>query len=271
MIQDEAIQRARHSSRLPQPGDGCQCSWHRQDAGNGHFETIQEYEPSCPEHSEHVYNPRKGVWDLARQEPTDADVEALSKEIYGEGDPMRTDDQKLAEQLWEAVAEVRDRYPRVFNDAPTDDVVAAILPILRRAQVDEARKALDGLAENYEQDAFIRIRRDKNYSISDRYDHTYGPEPRSWNHSDIVDRLEAVRKLHSPVPGEHDGLPVPGEHGSEPFQDPGPYCSHCSTLADPVSHPCLTLEVLDGRDLDTERLERIELNRQECAHEDGDL
>lgn len=146
-------QGARYSSRLPRPGDGCQCSWHTQDAGGGHFETIQEYEPSCPEHSEHVYNPKAGVWESSAS----------------------------------------------------------------------------------------------------------------------VDRLNAVRKLHSPVPGEHDGLPVPGEHGSESFQDPGPYCSHCSTSADPVPHPCLTLEVLDGRDLDAERPERIKLNRRKYAHVDGDL
>ena len=49
---------------------------------------------------------------------------------------MTTDTTALQERLWEAVAEVRDQHPRVFNDAPTDDVIAAVLPIIRAAQAD---------------------------------------------------------------------------------------------------------------------------------------
>lgn len=54
---------------LPRPGDGCQCTGYSQDAGGGHFEYLVEYEPACPEHSEHVYNPRTGVWEHANPEP----------------------------------------------------------------------------------------------------------------------------------------------------------------------------------------------------------
>ena len=56
------------------------------------------------------------------------------------------DDNGLTEQLWKAVVEVCDPHPRVFNDAPTDDVVAAVLPILRRAQAeawDEGQMSAD--------------------------------------------------------------------------------------------------------------------------------
>lgn len=53
---------------------------------------------------------------------------------------MTTDTTPLWKRLWEAVAEVRDQHPRVFNDAPTDDVIAAVLPIIaaevRKAQAD---------------------------------------------------------------------------------------------------------------------------------------
>lgn len=49
---------------------------------------------------------------------------------------MNNDTNPLQERLWEAVAEVRDQHPRVFNDAPTDDVIDAVLPILRAAQAD---------------------------------------------------------------------------------------------------------------------------------------
>ena len=43
---------------------------------------------------------------------------------------MTADTTPLWKRLWEAVAKVRDHHPRVFNDAPTADVVAAILPII---------------------------------------------------------------------------------------------------------------------------------------------
>lgn len=130
---------------IPLPdADECTCTIHEQDAGAGYREQLMEYDPACPEHSEHVYNPRKGEWE---------------------------------------------------RSAPAD-------------------------------------------------------------------RVEALKKLHSPVPGEHDGLPVPGEHYSVPFSDPGPYCSHCSTVDEPVPHPCTTIEVLDGLDLEEKRRQRIERNRQ---------
>lgn len=58
---------------------------------------------------------------------------------------MTTATASLQERLWEAVAEVRDQHPRVFNDAPTDDVIAAIFPIIaaevRKAQADALREA----------------------------------------------------------------------------------------------------------------------------------
>lgn len=49
---------------LPTPADGCQCTGHSQDYG-GYVEFLLEYEPSCPEHSEHVWNPRTGMWEHA--------------------------------------------------------------------------------------------------------------------------------------------------------------------------------------------------------------
>ena len=60
---------------------------------------------------------------------------------------MTTDTASLQERLWEAVAEVRDQHPRVFNDAPTDDVIAAVLPIIaaevRAAKAEALRAAAD--------------------------------------------------------------------------------------------------------------------------------
>lgn len=53
------------SRGLPGPKDGCCCAWYSEDRGGGYFETIQEYDPACPEHSEHVYDPRTGMWEHA--------------------------------------------------------------------------------------------------------------------------------------------------------------------------------------------------------------
>lgn len=50
---------------LPDPEGPCTCIPHWQDAGGGHTEFLLEYEPACPLHSHHVYNPRTGVWQLA--------------------------------------------------------------------------------------------------------------------------------------------------------------------------------------------------------------
>ncbi|WP_432679368.1 hypothetical protein ACRAJ3_11500 [Rhodococcus pyridinivorans] len=47
---------------LPDPNGGCACTWHTQDAGCGYTEVIPEYEPACPEHSHHLYDPRAGMW-----------------------------------------------------------------------------------------------------------------------------------------------------------------------------------------------------------------
>lgn len=52
---------------IPHPDSGeCLCTAHEQDAGGGHREQLLEYDPACPQHSEHVYNPRKGEWESPR-------------------------------------------------------------------------------------------------------------------------------------------------------------------------------------------------------------
>lgn len=65
----------------PRPGDGCQCTGYSQDAGGGYFEYLVEYEPACPEHSEHVYSPRTGVWEHANPEPRTITREELAEAV----------------------------------------------------------------------------------------------------------------------------------------------------------------------------------------------
>lgn len=36
----------------------------------------------------------------------------------------------LWEALWDAIVDVRDAYPRVYDDAPTDEVIDAVLDVL---------------------------------------------------------------------------------------------------------------------------------------------
>lgn len=59
----------------PAEGDGCSCTGHRRDYG-GYVEYLMEYEPSCPEHSEHVWNPRTGIWEHASTHPAPTELPA---------------------------------------------------------------------------------------------------------------------------------------------------------------------------------------------------
>lgn len=47
---------------LPDPTKGCCCVDRSQDHGEGRIEYLAEYNPACPEHSDHVYDPRTGTW-----------------------------------------------------------------------------------------------------------------------------------------------------------------------------------------------------------------
>lgn len=40
------------------------------------------------------------------------------------------DEDALRESLWEAIVKVRDAYPRVVDDAPTEEVVDSVLKVL---------------------------------------------------------------------------------------------------------------------------------------------
>lgn len=61
---------------LPDPHGGCICPWYppSRDPAEPHisFPAEQEYEPACPVHSHHVYNPRTGAWDLVDNGAEDA-------------------------------------------------------------------------------------------------------------------------------------------------------------------------------------------------------
>jgi hypothetical protein len=50
------------ANTLPDVDGGCACTPHSQDAGGGYTEHLLEYEPACPEHSVHLYDPRAGKW-----------------------------------------------------------------------------------------------------------------------------------------------------------------------------------------------------------------
>lgn len=64
---------------LPDPKGGCVCRSHSEDRGGGYFELMVEYEPACPEHSEHVYNPRSGVWEFDATARAEAAEQAVQR------------------------------------------------------------------------------------------------------------------------------------------------------------------------------------------------
>ena len=76
---------------LPLPDGGCVCTPHEQDAGGGHTEYLLEYEPACPEHSEHLWDPKRGMWVLRSEH--DAEVAARTlRDVADEVGRMLADD-----------------------------------------------------------------------------------------------------------------------------------------------------------------------------------
>jgi len=70
---------------LPDPAGGCVCEHYTENRGGVYSETMMEYEPACPEHSQHVYNPRTGVWELgatARAEAAERAVQRVRALAY---------------------------------------------------------------------------------------------------------------------------------------------------------------------------------------------
>ncbi|WP_016695010.1 hypothetical protein [Rhodococcus rhodochrous] len=106
---------------LPDPNGGCVCTWHTQDAGCGYTEVIPEYEPACPEHSTHLYDPRTGMWiDDPRQAPcvmthtppSDFAQCETHDETFPLGETCRFHERDMVEVLFEAADEQRMRAVR---------------------------------------------------------------------------------------------------------------------------------------------------------------
>ena len=96
---------------IPDPNGGCSCTWHSQDAGGGHTEHLLEYDPACPEHSKHVYNPRTGIWELAAREPSDAQVEVAWRTWLG----LKPDEAAMGNWIHEARLNARRALRAAFK------------------------------------------------------------------------------------------------------------------------------------------------------------
>ena len=59
VIDAAAVKLAMATLSRPDPMGGCACVNHLE----AHGEMTLEYNPACPEHSEHVYDPRTGAWE----------------------------------------------------------------------------------------------------------------------------------------------------------------------------------------------------------------
>lgn len=62
---------------LPLPDGGCVCTFHEQDAGGGYTEYLLEYEPACPDHSTHLWDPKQGEWVLQSEHEAKSAAKAL--------------------------------------------------------------------------------------------------------------------------------------------------------------------------------------------------
>jgi hypothetical protein len=90
---------------LPDPMGGCVCTPHDQDAGGGYVEHLLEYDPACPEHSEHLYDPRTGVWVLRKLRPMDTGPE--QRRFRLEGAAVGCTNWDCAEECVQAVVAIR--------------------------------------------------------------------------------------------------------------------------------------------------------------------
>lgn len=93
---------------LPDPKGGCCCTWHSQDAGGGYTEYLMEYEPACPEHSTHVYNPRTGVWEHAERGETEWEYATGAESRDKPGTYWVEDKARSREQAESWLAEYRE-------------------------------------------------------------------------------------------------------------------------------------------------------------------
>ena len=64
LLTPSGVKRDAAVAALPLPVDGCACTPHEQSAGGVYTEYLLEYEPACPEHSEHLWDPTQGAWVL---------------------------------------------------------------------------------------------------------------------------------------------------------------------------------------------------------------
>jgi hypothetical protein len=138
---------------LPDPKGGCACTPFSQSAGGVYVEHLAEYEPACPEHSEHVYNPRTGVWDLAAPVPSplvegeEAGLTEAEKSELRYLDPIdglvQEEVQRRESGLREAVARLADTWDRE-NRRPqhSGDQVTAGVWAATKADAAELRALL---------------------------------------------------------------------------------------------------------------------------------
>ena len=101
----------------PLPGDGCSCTPHEQSAGGVYTEYLLEYEPACPEHSEHLWDPTQGAWVLRSERDAAVALREAADDVYassGEGQWPKPS----------VIAYLRDRADRIGREAGESDADA---------------------------------------------------------------------------------------------------------------------------------------------------
>ena len=107
---------------LPLPGDGCSCTPHEQSAGGVYTEYLLEYEPACPEHSEHLWDPTQGVWVLRSERDAAVAAKApreAAEEVYGDDRAAGPYSHPLSAASW-----LRERADWIEREAGESDADA---------------------------------------------------------------------------------------------------------------------------------------------------
>ena len=117
----------------------CQCEPHTEDRGGGYVEYMLEYEPSCPVHTQHVYDPRSDTWVFATEPDAGRALHELTELCAqaGQGNVSAETVMTLVSRL-RAALHLPETEPAVDDDLFGELGTVRALPVAEPAQPKSA-------------------------------------------------------------------------------------------------------------------------------------